>query len=214
MKNKPIKYYQVESTSQKGRTILGEMIQFAQERNIGLVGRGINALSYGNEKAVYFSYFPGQINHPSVTEKSEEELVAEFERRLDQSGLQWKTFDLGKLLENIIAKTIILSTESSRTTTNSSFNTEEDIEAITRETLGEDAEVIYEFNIRNCAELIRRREVSGIVIPGGHGDHSAVRNLENHLGKISIPIFNAYQLSYSVISKEYRAWLKENFTKR
>lgn len=103
----------------------------------------------------------------------------------------------------------ILSTESSRIATNVSFNTREDIEEMTNSILGANSKVVYRYNIPACAELIRGGDVHGLVIPMGHGDHNTLRNLECHLGKVIIPVFNAYKIGYAEIGEQYRKWLKQ-----
>jgi len=101
MRGDRTRFYKVEREGDKDVGLLGDLIQFAQERNIGLVSRGFSALEYSNDKALYFSYSPGQISHPSVKERSTESLIEEFEGRLNESGLRWTTFDLGTLLSKV-----------------------------------------------------------------------------------------------------------------
>jgi hypothetical protein len=102
MKNNHTRFYKVECLKDEDYRIHGDMIHFAGRKNIGNVGGGFSALSFSDDNAVYFSYHPGQILvHPSVIEKTREELIAEFEKRLNESGLRWRTFDLGKLLTGV-----------------------------------------------------------------------------------------------------------------
>jgi hypothetical protein len=101
MKATQTRFYKVECPRREDRRILGDMIQFVGDANIGLVGSGLNALCYSENHIVYFSYSPGQVSHPSVIEETPEALIEKFEARLKESGLRWTTFDLGKLLETV-----------------------------------------------------------------------------------------------------------------
>ncbi|MBN2202859.1 MAG: hypothetical protein JW700_01570 [Candidatus Aenigmarchaeota archaeon] len=94
-------FYKINIKKPEESSIVGDMISYAGEKNIGLVGQGIESLCFKDEKAVYFSFNPGQIYHSSITEKSDEDIVEEFEIKLNESNLEWKRFDLGKLLENV-----------------------------------------------------------------------------------------------------------------
>jgi len=84
-----------------GDTIFGDLIAYAQNQNIGLVGRGFTSLSFRGHQAEYFSFTPGQIQHSSVKEKSENELIEKFEKQLDKTKKEWKRFDLEELLKNV-----------------------------------------------------------------------------------------------------------------
>ena len=93
-------FYKVKDSG-KGSSILEEMILYARKNNLGSVGSGIESLSIRIGDATYFSFIPGQIQHPSTTEKADAELVENFEKRLYESGKEWKRFDLENLLEKV-----------------------------------------------------------------------------------------------------------------
>lgn len=89
-----------------------------------------------------------------------------------------------------------------------------DINALTQTALGKNSQVLYEYNLPNCAGLIRERKAYALVIPQGHGDHNIIRNLENYLGtELSLPVFPAFEMGYGPIKmgELYQKWLTQTF---
>ena len=85
-----------------------------------------------------------------------------------------------------------------------------DMEDIAREILGEDSKIIYEYSIPACAEHIKNGRAHGLVIPHGHGDHTAIDNLRRYVGELEIPVLKAYRNQRE--SGSFRTWLEENFS--
>jgi hypothetical protein len=95
------RFYKISHKTKEDGRKYGELRLYAQSANIGSVGSGSPCLSFDEESASYFSFTPGQIQHPSVKEMSEEELTRIFEAQMNRTGLKWTRFDLADLLKQI-----------------------------------------------------------------------------------------------------------------